>query len=58
MPYEFRMKVQDYQGTNYVGDSQSKILYQPVDVFKVHYSNRVFFKYLEDAQMMGYELEE
>ncbi len=58
MPYEFRMRVQNYKGTNYVGDSQSKLLYLPEDVSLVHYTNRVFFKYYEDAVMMGYKLKE
>lgn len=58
MPYEFRMRVQNYKGTNYVGDSQSKFLYLPEDVSKVHYTNRVFFKYYEDAQKMGYSFQE
>lgn len=58
MPYEFRMRIQNYQGTNYVGDSQSKLLYLPEDVSKVHYTNRVFFKYSDDAQKMGYQFVE
>lgn len=58
MPYEFRMRVQEFQGTNYVGDSQTKLLYLPEDVSKVHYTNRVFFKYADDAEKMGYKLSE
>lgn len=54
MPYEFRMRIQNFTGTNYVGDSETKLLYLPTEVSLVPYTNRVFFKYSDDAQRLGY----
>lgn len=56
MPYEFRMRVKGFDGTNYVGDFFSKKLFLPTEVNLVPYTNRVFFKYVEDAERLGYSL--
>lgn len=54
MPYEFRMIVQDRQGTNFVGNKETKILYNPEDVTSVPYYQRIFFRSLEYALQKGY----
>ncbi len=56
MPYQFRMDVQNREGTNYVGDFESKILYLPTEVDKVLPYNRIFIRTVERAKELGYTL--
>ena len=58
MPYEFRMNVQHREGTNFVGDLETKILYYPNEVALVAPYKRVFVKGLAQAQSRGYRLRE
>ncbi len=56
MPYQFRMIVQDKEGTNYVGDFESKTLYYPNEVDQVLPYNRIFIRTIERAKELGYSL--
>ncbi len=56
MPYEFRMIVQNREGTNYVADMESKTLYYPTEVDQVLPYNRLFIRTIKRAEELGYTL--
>lgn len=56
MPYEFRMQVQHRDGTNYVGDIETKILYLPTETSLVPAYRRYFIRNPEVAEKLGYTL--
>lgn len=58
MPYEFRMISEHREGTNFVGDLETKLLYYPNEVTRIAPYKRVFIKGLEQAQSRGYRLRE
>ncbi|EQC48361.1 nuclease-like protein [Bacteriovorax sp. BSW11_IV] len=55
LPYQFRMRVQGFIGTNIVGNYETKKLYSPEDIEKVPPYARVFFKYEEMAFQRGFK---
>ncbi len=56
MPYEFRMIVQQRDGTNYVGDLETKLLYLPTETSLVPPYRRYFIKNPEVAEKLGFKL--
>ncbi len=58
MPYEFRMQVQNREGTNYVADLETKILYLPTETSLVPPYRRYFIKNPERALSLGFRLRE
>lgn len=58
MPYEFRMLVQNREGTNYVGDLETKLLYLPNETALVPPYRRYFIKNPERALTLGFRLRE
>lgn len=58
LPYDFRMRVQDKTGTNYVADIESKVLYYPEESSQVAPYKRLFISSLERAQILGFKLRE
>lgn len=60
LPFEFRMRVDGRRPHKYVGDFETKILYNPEDYRKVEIPNRVFFfrNDLSKAIELGYRFKE
>lgn len=56
LPFEFRMRVDRRSPHKYVGNSQSKIYYNPIEYREVPLENRIFFFNEEDAINAGYIL--
>jgi micrococcal nuclease len=54
VPYDFRLQVNDREGTNLVGDFKTKRLYGQGDTHRVPISRRVFFSDSSIAASMGY----
>ncbi|MDG0815659.1 thermonuclease family protein [Bdellovibrio svalbardensis] len=55
-PYEFRLSVRNQQGTNMVGDLETKILYSQKDITQVPVWRRVFFSDPQLAVRNGYKI--
>ena len=60
LPFEFRMRVDGRRPHKYVGDFETKLLYNPWDYKKVEIPNRVFFfrTDLSKAIKLGYWFKE
>ncbi|UYL07265.1 thermonuclease family protein [Bdellovibrio sp. SKB1291214] len=54
-PYDFRMKSRNLTGTNYVGDTETKVLYFPEDIEQIPVWRRVFFSDKNIALNNGYK---
>ncbi len=54
MPFEFRLRMQGRKPDKYVGDFETKELYQPDEYKQVPVCNRIFFIRLIDAKKAGY----
>ncbi|MCF8060371.1 MAG: thermonuclease family protein [Bacteriovoracaceae bacterium] len=56
LPYEFRLIVSGREGTNFVGDLETKILYYPGESAEIPPYRRYFINGLERARQLGFSL--
>jgi len=54
MPFEFRARVQKKNFSRYVGNIETKELFEPSDFERVDVCNRVFFENLSHAKKLGF----
>ncbi len=56
LPFEFRMRIDNRSPHKYVGNSETKIYYNPIEYNEVALEDRVFFFNEQDAVNAGYTL--
>jgi endonuclease YncB( thermonuclease family) len=56
MPFEFRLRMQNRKADKYVGDFDTKDLYAPDQYEKVDLCRRVFFRTIENASRLGFQM--